>query len=145
MGLGPLRKTIGEDEVARIWSKNYAADITDGVACPICRQPMHEVHVDMPKGALTLDACQRCSFAWFNSGQTALLPSLKPPPHVLGEIDRSKMTPEQIETLAMIEAQRIAEAERRANPEPYEDWKSIPGYLGLPVELDEEETPVCRG
>jgi membrane associated rhomboid family serine protease len=49
------------------------------------------------------------------------------------------MTPEQIETMAVIQAQQMAEAERRANPEPYEDWKTIPGYLGLPVELDEEK------
>ncbi|MCE0498120.1 MAG: rhomboid family intramembrane serine protease [Methylacidiphilales bacterium] len=136
MGLGLLRKTIGEQQTAQIWSKQFASAGKDGCACPMCSRAMNEITVEMPKGPLTLDVCQPCNFVWFDAGKCEYLPPPPPAPHILGQVDKSKMTQEQIESLAFIEAQRIAEEERKENPEPYEDWKTIPGLLGMPVELD---------
>jgi membrane associated rhomboid family serine protease/Zn-finger nucleic acid-binding protein len=136
MGLGLLRKTIGEQQTAQIWSKQFADANKEGCACPICTHTMHEVTVEMPKGPLTLDVCQPCNFVWFDGGECAYIPPPPPAPHILGQIDKSNMTDEQIESLAMVEAQQLAEQERKENPEPYEDWKTIPGLFGLPVELD---------
>jgi membrane associated rhomboid family serine protease/Zn-finger nucleic acid-binding protein len=136
MGLGLLRKTIGEQQTAQIWSKQFTGADKDGCACPMCSRTMNEVTVEIPKGPLTLDVCQPCNFVWFDAGECKFIPPPPPAPHILGQIDKSKMTQEQIESLAFLEAQRMAEQERKENPQPYEDWKTIPGLLGLPVELD---------
>jgi membrane associated rhomboid family serine protease/Zn-finger nucleic acid-binding protein len=136
MGVGLLRKTIGEQQTAHIWSKQFTGASRDGGVCPMCCRTMREISVEMPKGPLTLDVCQPCNFVWFDAGECEFIPPPPPAPHVLGEVDKSRMTSEQIESLALVEAQRLAELERRENPEPYEDWKTIPGILGLPVELN---------
>jgi membrane associated rhomboid family serine protease/Zn-finger nucleic acid-binding protein len=136
MGVGLLRKTIGEQRTAQIWSKQFTGIGKDGCACPLCSRTMNEVTVEMPKGPLTLDLCQPCNFVWFDAGECEFIPPPPPAPHILGQIDKSKMTQEQIESLALIEAQRLAEQERQENPAPYEDWKTIPSLFGLPIELD---------
>ena len=137
MGLGLLRKTIGENQTAQIWAKQFTDADKEGCACPICSRTMKEVSIERSKGPLALDVCQSCNFVWFDAGECEFAPPA-PAPHVLGQIDKSRMTQEQIETLAFLEAQRIAEQERINDPEPYEDWKTIPGLLGLPVELDSD-------
>jgi membrane associated rhomboid family serine protease/Zn-finger nucleic acid-binding protein len=136
MGLGLLRKTIGEKQTAQIWAKQFTGADKEGCACPICSKTMKEITAEMPKGPLTLDVCQPCNFVWFDAGECEFIPLPAPAPHVLGQIDRSKMNQEQMETLAFLEAQRMIEQERKNNPAPYEDWKTIPGLFGLPVELD---------
>lgn len=137
MGLGLLRKKIGEKEAARIWEKNFTTN-KDGCVCPMCSRTMKEITVDEPAGALTLDVCQPCNFVWFDAGECEFIPPPPPPPHVLGQLDKSKMNPEQLETFALLQAQRMADEERKNDSAPYEDWKTIPGLLGLPVELDIE-------
>jgi membrane associated rhomboid family serine protease/Zn-finger nucleic acid-binding protein len=140
MGLGLLRKTIGEKQTAQIWAKQFTDAEKEGCTCPVCLRKMKEITVEMPKGSLALDVCQPCNFVWFDAGECEFIPPPPPAPHVLGRIDKSKMTQEQVENLAFLAAQRIIEQERKNDPEPYEDWKTIPGLLGLPVELDSDPT-----
>jgi membrane associated rhomboid family serine protease/Zn-finger nucleic acid-binding protein len=139
MGLGLLRKTIGEIQAAQIWGRQFTGEDRDGCSCPMCTHLMKEVTVAMVPGPLTVDICQPCGFVWFDAGECEFIPPPPPPAHVLGQIDRSRMSDEQIESLALVEAQRLADEERARDPSPLEDWKTLPGLFGLPVEVEAPE------
>ena len=145
MGFGVLRKNVGEKQMAAITAEIHRKGSgRDGCACPICSLPMMTIAVKAQEQPMTLDTCQRCGFIWFDAREFEAFPEAPPPPHVLGEIDPTKMTPEARERLAMAEVQEMAEQARVNDPGPDQDWKGIPAMLGLPVELDspmEERTP----
>jgi membrane associated rhomboid family serine protease len=93
---------------------------------------MNQVTVEMPKGPLELGVCQPCKLVWFDARVSQFIP----PPSTQEKLNGAKMTEEQIESFAYVEAQRLADQEHKENPEFYEDWRTVPGLLGLPVEVD---------
>jgi len=141
MGIGLLRKTIGEKAMTAIWSQTFATPIQLGSPCAICSGLMTEVIVELGEHPLQLDVCKRCEFVWFDSQEFESIP-LAPPsaqPRVLGEIDESAMAPEAREALAMIKLQEIEKQANTQDPMPDGDWKTFPALFGLPVEMDASE------
>ncbi len=136
MGFGVLRKTIGPQRMANVLGPAVTENNRDGYACPMCSQPMTAVSMDADGDRLSLDLCQPCGFVWFDVAEYEAIPPAPPPAHVLGEVDQTKMTSEAREKLAMIQIQEIAEQARAQDPTPDEGWKSIPGILGFPIEID---------
>jgi membrane associated rhomboid family serine protease len=102
---------------------------------------MIEFTIAIDEEPLTLDVCRACEFVWFDAGKLESLAPHAPPPHVLGELELDKMSPEMREKLAMTEVEMIAKRDPAYN-EPDQDWKTLPAILGLPVELDSE--PMAR-
>jgi membrane associated rhomboid family serine protease len=136
MGFGVLRKTIGPQRMAEVVGQAVTASNRDGCDCPMCSRAMTIATLELEDQTITLDLCQSCGFIWFDAAEYEAIPSGPPPPHVLGEINPSKMTPEAREKLAMAEVKRIADEARAQDASPDEDWKSLPAIFGMPVELD---------
>ncbi len=136
MGFGVLRKTIGPVRMAEVVAQAVAAPNRDGCFCPMCSRKMTIATLNVEDQAITLDLCQPCGFIWFDAGEYEAIPAAPPPPHVLGEIDFKKMSPEAREKLALAEVARIAEEARAQDASPDESWKAVPAMFGLPVELD---------
>ncbi len=138
MESGPLRQALGERETARILSEAPGKDDYPKISCPKCSQAMKSMEVATPEGKrLAIEVCRPCGLAWFEAGE---LPFTPPPSSPV----RSNRTDADLEAESFLEAQKMLAQERKENPAIYEDWKSIPGYLGLPIELDakkEEVTP----
>ena len=136
MGFGVLRKTIGPKRMAEVVAQAVTAPNRDGCHCPMCSRAMTIATLNVDDQAITLDLCQPCGFVWFDAAEYEAIPAGPPPPHVLGEIDPSRMTPEAREKLALMQVERIAEEARAQDASPDEDWKAVPAMFGLPVELD---------
>ncbi len=135
-GIGYLRKNLDGKIIAQAWAEALETGGDAGCSCPMCSRQMAEVTVDASGHSLKLDLCRPCSFFWFDTAEYEALPAPPPKPHQLGEIDRSKMSPEARELLAMAEVRQIAEAARQEDSSPDADWKTIPALMGMPVELD---------
>lgn len=140
MGFAVLRRRIGEKRMAEIWGKAFAGPGRNGCTCPMCSQPMTTATVDIEGHALALDLCQPCGFIWFDAGEYEIIPPAPPKPHVLGEIDNSKLPLEMREKLAMVKVKEIADQANAEDPTPDEPWKAIPSVLGLPIEIDSTES-----
>jgi membrane associated rhomboid family serine protease/Zn-finger nucleic acid-binding protein len=138
MGVGLLRRTIDERLVTAIWAQTYRATDAKGRPCAVCSKDTVQVEVEAQAQSVPLEVCKRCEFVWFDRGEFELMPPPKPKPKVLGEIDESTMSPEAREKLALARVKEIAE-QSQATAGPDEEWKTIPGLFGLPVEM--ESTP----
>lgn len=134
VGLGLLRRTIGDKIVAQAWSRALMLPIPNGRSCPVCARAMKEVTVDVAENSMALDVCQRCEFIWFDASEYEAIPPPPPKPRVLGEVDEAKLPQEARIKLAEMRADEL----RQSLPdEPDREWKMIPAFLGFPVEMDQ--------
>ena len=126
-----LRQALGEKESARLLG-DVGKEGAPKISCPKCAQAMRSTETTTREGKrLLVEVCQPCGLAWFEAGE---LP-FTPPPAMPARVVSAK-TQDDIDAESFLEAQKMLGADRKENPAIYEDWKSIPGYLGLPVELD---------
>jgi len=134
MGIGLLRKIMGNKPITAAWALAMNATDTNGRGCPVCMRHMVGVAMETGSQTLKLDLCKRCEFIWFDAGEYKALQPLPPKrPALLGEMDEKDLPPAARETLALERVQWMARTEQI---EPDMDWKTIPGLLGLPVEMD---------
>jgi len=129
---GRLRQALGEPETARVLNEAPGQEESPKIGCPKCSQAMTSTQAAMLGGKrLSIEVCRPCGLAWFDAGE---LPFTPPPatPALAG----STRTQEDIDAASFLEAQKMLAVERKEHPAIYEDWKTIPGFLGLPIELD---------
>jgi membrane associated rhomboid family serine protease len=100
---------------------------------------MKEVTIEVAGNPMALDVCQRCEFMWFDAREYEAIPAPTPKPHVLGEVDESKLPLEARVKLAEMRADALRES---LPDEPDREWKVIPALFGFPVEMD--EAPYAR-
>jgi membrane associated rhomboid family serine protease len=140
MGIGLLRRTIDDQKVTAIWAQAYQTTEAKGKPCAVCFKDMVQIEIEARNQAVALDVCKRCEFVWFDRGEFELMPPPRPKPKPLGEIDESVMSPEAREKLAMARVREI-EKNYRDTSGPDEEWKTIPGIFGLPVEMESALSP----
>ena len=137
-----LRKTIDQDRVRSIWSQAISTPDQDGRSCPICSRGMSEVCMGVGDQSLKLGVCKRCEFVWFNAMEYESIPPPTPAPKDPTRTDDKDLPQAARETLAIYKVQQMAEKARNEDPEPDENWKTVPALLGLPVEMDSD--PLTR-
>src|ERR1700677_3572913 len=91
VGIAVLRRTIHERIVTAAGAAAMNTSAPNGRACPVCARGMKEVQVDVAGNAMALDVCQRCEFMWFDADEFEAMPPPRPKPHVLGDVDESKL------------------------------------------------------
>jgi membrane associated rhomboid family serine protease/Zn-finger nucleic acid-binding protein len=133
VGIGLLRKTIGDKIVTEAWSCALHIPVINERLCPICSHNMAEVTLTVENKPLTLDLCQRCEFMWFDSAEYESIPPPPPKPRALGDIDEKNL-PQEVRTALAI--QRVEDMRANQPVEPDSDWKTLPAIFGLPVEMD---------
>ena len=136
VGIARLRKTANDAFVREAWRCGVTTSQPSGRACPICTKGMQFVSVEVPHGQLALDLCRRCEFIWFDPSEYERVPPAPPPPTAPGDFDLSFLPPEARAKAALAMAKEIADCEKDCNPQPDEEWKTLPAFLGFPVELD---------
>jgi Zn-finger nucleic acid-binding protein len=141
--LSVLRKVFGPERVAVLWAD---LDGPQDCACPVCRQAMRRVQWLENDQPIPLDLCRRCEFVWFDPQEYESIAPAPPKPRPLGEIDRSTLSPEAREKLAMIDVERLTR-EREMTDGPDENWQTMAGYLRgrVDLELDSSGAPLESG
>ena len=92
--------------------------------------------------SLKLDVCRRCEFVWFDATEYESIPPPPPAPKDPTRLDDKDLPQAAREALAIYKVKQIGEKARAEDPEPDENWKTVPALLGLPVEMDSE--PLTR-
>lgn len=135
--VGVLRKVFGIERVGAIWNEAQGDVAEEGCACPVCYKVMEHVTWKEKDTALTLDLCRRCGFVWFDPREYEAIAPAPPKPRALGDINARDLPQTAREILALEKVKELAKGERAFGDEgPDEDWKTIPAFFGLPVEID---------
>ena len=135
ISLGLLRREVQIGPVNQIWRSACDEQGSAGRLCPSCAKPMKVVEATPAGSRFEVDVCQRCQFLWFDRGEFEIMPALPPRPPTLEE----SLPQEARERLAEEEVRQIGERAREESfgaDGPDEWWKTVAGFLGLPVELD---------
>jgi membrane associated rhomboid family serine protease/Zn-finger nucleic acid-binding protein len=127
-----LRRTFTPECINPLWLHALRGEGTRGRACPECRKPMLTVALS-DKAAVDVDVCQHCHFVWFDAGEVDTLKPRPVPPAP------PELPPEARQVLAMEKVKELAEEARGSDFDsapPDEQWKTIAGFFGFPVEFD---------
>ena len=138
--VGVLRALCRDKEfVNQLWKDSFTAVLSPDKKCPCCNQAMRRTFVSgkTDSFALELDVCRSCQMVWFDPGELA---------HVkLSEEQLEKLPPRAREIMAEYQVKNLAAAADGrtigygfGEDAPDHWWKSLPGLLGLPVEMEEE-------
>jgi len=135
-----LRRAFTPECINPLWLHAMRGEGTRGRPCPECRQPMLAVPLSADAG-IDVDLCRHCHFVWFDAGEVDTLEPrpVAPAPPELPQKARELLAMEKVKQLA-----EEAEGSDFDSAPPDEQWKTIAGFFGLPVEFDapaEERTP----
>jgi membrane associated rhomboid family serine protease/Zn-finger nucleic acid-binding protein len=132
VGVELLRRTFTSESINPLWLHAIRGEGQTGRNCPACRNPMTEVKLS-GDAEIKVDVCRLCHFVWFDATEVEnLVPrSVSPPKPELPQKAR--------EAIALAKVQQLAEQARGTDFDsspPDESWKTIAGFLGMPVEFD---------
>lgn len=125
-----LRRALKPEVASSLWRGTFTKTLPRIRPCPACEARMQEIGVALPEGSFVLDVCRACQFVWFDPQEYEALPA--PPPPVPKE---APLPQSAKEVVAMAEVDRLRRRQAEAAPD-WDDVRSIPAVLGLPVELD---------
>lgn len=132
VGMGPLRRTLPKKFANALWLSAIEGGAEGERRCPACERAMFQSST----GTVVLDVCRSCQIVWFDPREFDAVPVTPPPP-------RLKLSDEQLEPIARLQAEEIAREWRHRPAElSAEDLLLVPAALGMPVE--QEATIVNR-
>lgn len=128
-----LRRLVEREAGMGMWRAIREMKNSDGPKCPACHRAMSKERFAAGDRQVALDACVPCQFAWFDGKDFGALPEAR-----TDKTGEEKLPLEAQLLIAKYEIEAIDDHmpfETAPEP-PSEAWKSIPGFLGLPVEYD---------
>ena len=139
-----LRKLFPEEAVNALWESVTLGQGRETVDCPFCNSSMLEVEMRYGFGKdekVTLDVCRKCPTVWFDHAEFEKIPAVVPvritktdPAVVSSESPRAQAAPKPVQAGVIVENV----IERGVREVPHTPWKWVIGFLGLPVECDED-------
>ena len=133
LGVDLLRRTFVREAINRIWRRAVANEGANGRACPSCHQQMIEVAAtDQPEPRV--EVCRFCHFVWFDTHEIERFTPLPPPKP--SEPELPQKVREMIAIARVEQIAREAEGSDWASEPPDEWWKTLAGFLGMPIEYD---------
>lgn len=135
-----LRKTAPTAIVNNLWISAKSNNYPRRRECSACNNLMTEIPIAVPDGIQKIDVCVTCQFVWFDKEEYQSIPNhsdlvqQKPP---LSDAAREKIAEWELERQKQKENDEFLKS-----GSPKENWHWIPGYLGLPVELDAKPVEV---
>ncbi len=127
-----LRRTFTPESINPLWLHAMQGEGQSGRNCPVCRKPMTEVKLS-DNAEVKVDVCRHCHFVWFDATEVENL-TPRPLPRPAPELPQ-----EAREAIAMAKVEQLAEQARGTDFDsspPDEWWKTVAGFLGMPVEFD---------
>lgn len=135
--LALLRKNIPAPVVNQLWLTAKSGKYPRKRSCPACYKMMAEVPVQIEDGKQFLDVCTVCQFIWFDRNEYADMPKIPEAPKLAKEFEN--IPQEARLKMALWKIEQIKEQDRINHLNaitPEEDWHWIPGFLGMPVEVE---------
>ena len=135
-----LRHAFTAESINPLWLHAIHGEGQSSRNCPACHRRMIEVNLS-DDAEVRVDVCRLCHFVWFDAGEVE---NLKPRPLPPAP---PELPQEAREILAMEKVKRLAEEAQGSDFDsapPDEQWKTIAGFFGFPVEFDapqEEHKP----
>lgn len=135
--LAVIRKLIGNDAATELWVRSGLKEtVTSWKHCPSCSKTMKIVLAPQWMGAYEIDVCRNCHLAWLDRQD---FPQVPVPEDMLTPAGDASIVSEVTKELAKVSiAQDRRNNQSITGPGPDSLWKSIPGFIGLPVEMDDE-------
>ena len=127
-----LRHAFTPESINPLWLHAIRGEGQSSRKCPVCRRAMIEVNLS-DDAQVRVDVCRLCHFVWFDVGEVDTLKPRAVPPAP------PELPQEARELLAMEKVKRLAEQAEGSDFDsapPDEQWKTIAGFFGLPVEFD---------
>lgn len=126
---------LGEDAAREIWVRSEFKFHDSGTLCPSCTRPMRQVTEPGWMGGGQIDVCRSCHVFWIEPDKHKEIPHpedlLMPTGDSTVLQDRADAAKEFLATKAKAEAEE--EAVSGSGPEGI--FATLPGFLGLPVEM----------
>jgi membrane associated rhomboid family serine protease len=127
-----VRRMAGDKFAILLLRKINAAAEQSPRKCPCCCLTMKQFQVT--QSMTTLDSCRLCGLIWFEPGEFEKVPE--------GFIEApDALRLRGIEAEAMWKLEQVIERQDRdegvSTELPDEKWKWIPGFIGLPVKIDD--------
>lgn len=145
-----LRKIFPEESVNELWESVTSGKGQESKPCPFCHSPMLEVEVSYGFGKdekTMLDVCTKCPTVWFDRDEFETLPAVVPVKVVnLNHAVQTVQTAAPQKSAGKVQPAKPAViyenvVERGVREVPDGAWKRVVGFLGLPVECDENKHP----
>jgi membrane associated rhomboid family serine protease/Zn-finger nucleic acid-binding protein len=135
-----LRRILGAPFVRDLWCRAKVIQEGRGKNCPACSRAMCDVVCKSTQNEVHLDVCTRCQVVWFDDRELAAFPEPQAPPEKQLSLEASEAV-----ALAQLELDKKRhDAKLFGDDEsPNEQWKWIPAFFGMPVEI--ENPPVLSG
>lgn len=123
-----IRRMAGDQFATAMLRKINSAQVPSPRLCPFCTRPMKQFEIPSPQ--LSLDSCKTCGSVWFDPAEFETVPSA-------AVESASELHMRGREAIALHTVERIAREQKAEQSCPDEPWKWLPGFLGMPVELDD--------
>ena len=98
---------------------------------------MVEIPLDVGGLSEQIDVCAGCHFVWFDRGEFEALPKTG-----VGKPRRKKLSPEEIDALALKRLAEVKEKQYAEETDPDHWWEVIPALFGIPIEYN--RTPLIN-
>ena len=142
-----LRKIFPEEAINDLWESVTFGKGRETDSCPFCGSPMLEVEVVYGFGKdekVLLDVCRKCPTVWFDREEFEKIPAVAPVKVVnLDHAVRTDAVQEPAEKVQTPKPVVIDQnvVQRGIHEVPDGPWRWVVGFLGLPVECDEDKHP----
>jgi membrane associated rhomboid family serine protease/Zn-finger nucleic acid-binding protein len=132
-----IRRLIGPDAATELWVRSGLKEaVTSWKHCPSCSKSMKIVVTPNWLGAYEIDVCRNCHLSWLDRKD---FPQVPVPEDMLTPEGDASMLKDVATEMAKV---AIAQDKRHNRPitgdGPESFWKSIPGFIGLPVEMEDD-------
>jgi len=122
-----VRRIAGDRYVSKLVRQVNTTHSFGNRTCPFCNQWMLRFTTQQPP-PLQLDACKPCGMLWFDRETFKAVPE-----GVIESVDGAQLR--ACEAMGVHKVEQLKEKDVSESP-PDEAWKTIPAFVGLPVEAE---------
>lgn len=132
------RKILGEDVARELWVRSDLKGVVCGwKKCPSCSHEMRIVNAPKWAGAFEVDVCRNCHIIWLDQDEFPAVPGHE---DLISHYGDASLVASVVHDQAKI----LVEQHKKENPSlfgegPESLWKSLPAFIGMPVEMDDEK------
>ncbi len=137
VNLAVVRKVLGPDLATEMWVRSgLKTTLSCWKKCPSCSHNMKIVNAPQWAGGYEVNVCRNCYLLWLDKND---FPEIPTPDDMIFPIGDATIVSSMVEQISYnYQAQDKKDNPDIIGPGPESMWKSIPGFMGLPVEMEDD-------
>lgn len=137
INLAVVRKILGPDVASELWVRSsLKTSIRSWKKCPSCSHHLKIVNAPQWAGGYEIDVCRNCHLVWLDRKDFPEIPVPEDMITPYGDATLVRSVAEQIAYVSV--AQDKKDNSDIIGPGPDSMWKAIPGFIGLPIEMEDD-------